>query len=228
MLLVFSATTACSIVTTAISSIPIIGWVALGITAIAGFSIYLWNTSVKFRATIKGLWAYVKTTFMGLWHLTKRVFGAIGKLILSAFRLDGKGIKNAIGQMKGAFVELGTASAYAFQEAYDKELKDSTAKEKEKAKSKKETKALASQGQTNTVIPIPKASVPISTNAHSSVGVGSGGVQSGSTKTINISIDRLVGELTIQTTNLQESSERIKEEVIKALMSAVNDVNLAI
>lgn len=47
-------------------------------------------------------------------------------------------------------------------------------------------------------------------------------------KNITVSIDRLVENLTIQTTNLHESKERIKDIVTETLVSAVNDVNYAI
>ena len=43
---------------------------------------------------------------------------------------------------------------------------------------------------------------------------------------INISINKLVEELNVQTTNLTEGTAKIKELVSKALLEAVNDVNL--
>ena len=43
---------------------------------------------------------------------------------------------------------------------------------------------------------------------------------------INISINKLVEELNVQTTNLTEGTAKIKELVSKAILEAVNDVNL--
>lgn len=43
---------------------------------------------------------------------------------------------------------------------------------------------------------------------------------------INIAIDKLVNELNVQTTNLTEGTTKIKELVSKALLEAVNDINL--
>jgi hypothetical protein len=43
---------------------------------------------------------------------------------------------------------------------------------------------------------------------------------------INISIDKLVNELNIQTNNMVEGAGRMKELVSKALLEAVNDINL--
>ena len=45
-------------------------------------------------------------------------------------------------------------------------------------------------------------------------------------KNINITIDRLIENFTVSTTNLKESTERIKEIVIEAITEGVNDVNL--
>lgn len=57
-------------------------------------------------------------------------------------------------------------------------------------------------------------------------GIGGTADKSDRIKNINISIDKLIDNFTIQTTNLQESKERIKSIVAEALLSAVNDVNL--
>jgi hypothetical protein len=46
-------------------------------------------------------------------------------------------------------------------------------------------------------------------------------------KNINITIDKLIGEFTIQTTNIKESAERLKDIVVQAIVEGCNDVNLA-
>ena len=74
-------------------SIPLVGWIAAAIAALAAIGIHFWNTSVKFRATLKGLWASFKAVFSGIWELAKNVFGGIGDLIVAAFKFDGKGIR---------------------------------------------------------------------------------------------------------------------------------------
>jgi phage-related protein len=56
-------------------------------------------------------------------------------------------------------------------------------------------------------------------------GIGGSADKSDRIKNINITIDKLVDNLTISTTTLQESAERIKEEVAEALLGAVNDAN---
>lgn len=65
-------------------------------------------------------------------------------------------------------------------------------------------------------------------NAGISEGLGAGisEVKSSAPKVFNINIDSLVKELTVQTTNLTESASKIKEEITKALLSAVNDTQI--
>lgn len=67
----------------------------------------------------------------------------------------------------------------------------------------------------------------------SSIGTGLGSIGGNSDKAdriknITINIEKLVDSLTISTTNLQESKERIKDIVAEALLSAVNDANYAV
>lgn len=44
---------------------------------------------------------------------------------------------------------------------------------------------------------------------------------------MSIHVDKLVERLEIHTANLQESAERVKDVVAQALLSALNDTNLA-
>lgn len=57
-------------------------------------------------------------------------------------------------------------------------------------------------------------------------GTISGGT-GGAGKNITINIGKLIEQLVIQTNNLQESRDKIKQEVTRALIDAVNDVNYA-
>lgn len=73
--------------------------------------------------------------------------------------------------------------------------------------------------------PITPDTNPIATNLG---GIGGSADSSDRIKNINITIDSLVGQLTIETTNMHESAERIKDMITEALLGAVNDVNLAV
>ena len=219
-----AAVTACRAVSVAIMSIPIIGWIAAAIAALVALGVYLWNTSAKFRATLKGLGAAFVATFKGIWDLAKNVFGSIGDLIKAAFSLDGKGIKDAINRLKGGFSEFGTNVGKAFNDAYNAEM--AASKKAEEAKKKGKPDPNAAGGEVPTV-DVPTVTPPDPTGG--SLGTVGGGKSDGSGKirNITVNVDKLVERFEIHTTNLSEDLGKVKDMVGEALLSALNDVNLA-
>ena len=222
-----SAVSACRAVGVAIKSIPIIGWRAAAIAALVALGTYFWNTSAKFRAVLKGIGAAFVATFKGIWDLAKNVFGSIGDLIVAAFSLDGQGIKDAINRLKGGFSDFGKNVGKAFNEAYDAEM--AAAKKEEEAKRKKEE----NPDPDAPTVDVPTVDVPVvipPDPTGGSLGTATGGKSDGSGKirNITINVDRLVERFEVHTTNLSEDLGKVKDMVSEALLSALNDVNLAI
>ena len=222
-----AAVTACRTVSAAIMSIPLIGWIAAAIAAIVAIGVYFWNTSAKFRATLKGLWASFKAVFSNIWDLAKEVFGSISDLIKAAFSLDGDGISAAISKMTGAFSKFGKETGNAFQEAYDQEIKDSLAK----AKQQKDDEG----GSGDLSDTIGNVSLPVITTPGGGGGSStdsssrhSGGGGSSKATNVTIHIGKLVDNLTIKSTNLSTDPSEVKGIITELLISAVNDANLAI
>lgn len=222
-----AAVTACRTVSAAIMSIPLIGWIAAAIAAIVAIGIYFWNTSAKFRATLKGLWASFKAVFSNIWDLAKEVFGSISDLIKAAFSLDGDGISAAISKMTGAFSKFGKETGNAFQEAYDQEIKDSLAKAKQQ---KDDEGASGDLSDTAGNVDLPVITTPGGGGGGStdSSSRHSGGGGSGKATNVTIHIGKLVDNLTIKTSNLSTDPSEVKGIITELLISAVNDANLAI
>lgn len=227
-----SAVSACRAVSVAIMNIPIVGWIAAAIAALIAIGVYFWNTSVKFRAVLKGLWAAFKAVFSGIGNLAKQTFGAIGDLIKAAFHLDAGGITAALNKLKSAYSDYGKEVGKAFNDAYTAEMK---AGEKENAKKNAQKQGKAAASPTGTTIPeVPIPTVPDVTGgtagktSSKKAGSSGGGSDSGDKiKNVSIHVDKLVERLEIHTANLQESAERVKDVVAQALLSALNDTNLA-
>lgn len=219
-----AAVTACRAVSVAIMNIPIIGWIAAAIAALVALGVYFWNTSAKFRATLKGLGASFVAVFKGIWDLAKNVFGSIGDLIKAAFSLDGQGIKDAINRLKGGFSEFGTNVGKAFNDAYNAEM--AASKKAEEAKKKGKPDPNAAGGEVPTV-DVPTVTPPDPTGG--SLGTVGGGKSDGGGKirNITVNVDKLVERFEIHTTNLSEDLGKVKDMVSEALLSALNDVNLA-
>lgn len=222
-----AAVTACRTVSAAIMSIPLIGWIAAAIAAIVAIGIYFWNTSAKFRATLKGLWASFKAVFSNIWDLAKEVFGSISDLIKAAFSLDGDGISAAISKMTGAFSKFGKETGNAFQEAYDQEIKDSLAKAKQQ---KDDEGGSGDLSDTAGNVDLPVITTPGGGGGGStdSSSRHSGGGGSGKATNVTIHIGKLVDNLTIKSTNLSTDPSEVKGIITELLISAVNDANLAI
>ena len=216
-----AATTACRAVSVAIMNIPIIGWIAAAIAALIAIGAYFWNTSAKFRAVLKGLWASFKAVFTGIGDMAKQVFGGIGDLIKAAFSLDGDGIKAALNKMKGGFADYGSQVGKAFNDAYNAEM---AASKEEQEKKEKEDDVLAGIPQ----VEIPETPVTPDPTAGTLGTVGTAPAStSDKVKNVTVNIEKLVERFEIHTTNLQGDISRVKDMVSEALLSALNDVNLA-
>lgn len=219
------AKTACRAVSVAIMNIPIIGWIAAAIAALIAIGAYFWNTSAKFRAVLKGLWASFKTVFTGIGELAKNTFGAIGDLIKAAFSLDSAGISTALNKLKSGFSDYGKQIGQAFNEAYDAEMSEAAKKEAaEKAKEKKPN---------GTTAAVPSVEVPTTDptagtlSTATAAGGGAGDSGGGKIRNVTINIEKLVERIELHTATISEGTEQIKERVLEALMGALNDTQLA-
>lgn len=229
-----TARAACSVVSTAIMSIPIVGWIAAAIAALIAVGVYFWNTSAKFRAVLKGTWAAFKACFTGIGELAKTVFGAIGDLIKAAFKLDGNGISAALNKLKGGYADFGKQVGNAFNEAYEAEMAAS-AKEQERRNQGKSKSAATANAQARAALPAtpgvatptvdPTAGTLSSASGTATAGGGSG--DGGKIKNITINIEKLVETFTIHTANMGESMEQMRAAVLETLMGAINDTQLA-
>ena len=70
--------------------------------------------------------------------------------------------------------------------------------------------------------PIPGAK-PIAPKGDLKAGISD--IKSSAPKNFTINIDKLIENLQFNTTNLSESTTKIRDEVVKVLFQAVNDVN---
>jgi len=216
-----AAVTACRAVSAAIMSIPIVGWIAAAIAALVAVGVHFWNTSVKFRATLKGLWASFKAVFSGIWELAKNVFGGIGDLIVAAFKFDGKGIREAIQRMKGGFSQFGAEVGSAFTKAYDEEIARS------KAEAAAKEKASAGEASPGGVQPTPTPDPLVAGLQTSGASAAAAAPKADKIRNITVRIDKLIDRFEIHTTNLREDVGRVRDMIAEAVVAAVNDINFA-
>lgn len=215
-----AAVTACRAVGVAIKSIPVIGWIIAVISAIAALFAYFWDTSAKFRGVIKGIGAFFVAIFKGLWDVAKDVLGGIANAIWKCVSFQWGEVGDELKKVGNAFSNYGKQAARAFSDAYNAEVN----KEKTPAESS-ETQITEVQALDETVVVPPPTVDP---TGGSLGGVGTQPAATGEKiKNVTVNVEKLVERFEIHTTNLQGDISRVKDMVSEALLSALNDVNLA-
>lgn len=226
----------------AMTSNPI-GLVITAIAALTAGVLVAWNRSEKFRGTVLGVWAALKVVgniiydfvepaingigvaFDYVSKVAKNNFGKIKTFVIDTFKQIWKFVSpilkvlaapitiagKAIGG-SGAFQKITEAFSNAFSEEVNKEEED---QEESLFSKRKASGALSGSGIAGA-------------KKDSKKGLGSGisEIKASAPKNFNINIASLVKELNINTTNLREGSAKIKEEVTKALLLAVNDLQV--
>lgn len=107
-----SAKAACRAVSVAVTSIPIIGWIAAAVAAVIGLVTLLWNKSEGFRqvvfgtweavrAAVSNAWQYIKTAAQVTWEVLKRVFTRLKEALSGLWER----IKDLFNRLKAALAE---------------------------------------------------------------------------------------------------------------------------
>ena len=86
--MVFATVTSASAMTAAISSIPIVGWIAIAVTLIGSLVAYLWTKFGEVRAFFYGLWNFIKVIFTEFYTFIFNVMKAIWEVINPANWFD--------------------------------------------------------------------------------------------------------------------------------------------
>jgi hypothetical protein len=229
---------------TAMTANPI-GVVVVALGALVAGIVVAYNQFDTFRAVVDGAWSSIqvmasniKTTFLNIPELIIKAFTQIPTALMSAFSGVGKIISALLsGDLKAIpslMADLGKdilkgnpltgfavnmaesvtkGSGAAFTNAYDNTM---TQAEKDKAA---KGKAAGSK------LDVPAAGTGAGAKAKG-VDAGISEVRSSAPKNFYISIGNLVKDLNINTTNLSAGSAKLKEEITKVLLTAVNDMQI--
>ena len=102
------AKAACRGISTAIMSIPIVGWIAAAITLVIGIFTTLWNKCEGFRGFLTGLWEVIKNIIHNIWNILHpiiaKVFGFIKAYIHTVVNI----IKTVFNWVKGVLEKVGS------------------------------------------------------------------------------------------------------------------------
>lgn len=186
-----------------------IGFVITAIAALVAIVVLCWNKFEGFRAFMFAAWAVIKVIvgqiaeyFESLYHVIKGVF-----------TFDIEEMKKGGAMAADVMFNTGKKIAQAAKDGWKEGVAD-FAKDNPAGKAGVNTpKDISKQGATGALTPAGgdagKNKLPATTGTKAT--------------TINITINTLIKEFTISTTNMQDGSAKVKGMVTQALLSAVND-----
>lgn len=226
-----------------VAAIGFWGAATLGVAFVVVSLIAAYKHFEGFRAGIWGLWEAAKQVFTNIGNFFSQIFDPIFKAIDNfkagkyleagknvaelAFNITPVGLaynasKFNFGKDVGLAFEAGQGASR--QEDYLKKRKEEKAADEGKALSAKE-KELMAQGTLSGGIEKGNAPSPPLSAGKGVAGSNSAG-SSSEVKQINITIGSLVKDLVISVNETRQVVPKIKEEVQKALVALVNDINV--
>jgi hypothetical protein len=176
--------------------------VVIAIAAVTAAVIYCYNHFATFRAVLWGVWETIKE----FGRIVGDVFMGVGKVIKGALTLSPSLISEGYDQTVNAISNAGTRLGRAFQVGYQGGLADFA-------------KSQAAEGPKSVEHHAGKM------GAEGAEGKKGATAKATGNKSVNITIkiDNLVREFSVNTKNTFESKDQIKQNVVQALLSAVND-----
>jgi hypothetical protein len=188
-------------------------WIVLAIAAVVTAIYECYQRFEMFRGIIFAIGSVIKT-YVSIWG---DMFQGLGMILKGVFTLDFETVKAGFNKItdtiKGSAKRLGQSAKDGYNAGVGDFAKDQ-AKEKE-SKTKKGLGAIK----------------PMTADVGAGAGAGkekkgTSGVSGSKVVTVNVTIGNLINDFRIQTTNIQESTTAIKDKVLQALTSAVNDSQL--
>lgn len=188
-------------------------WIVIAIGAVITAIYECYQRFETFRGVIFAIGSVIKA-YVGTWG---DMFSGLGQILKGVFTLDIEMIKSGFNKITDTIKGSATRLAKAGKEGYTAGVGD-FAKDQEKDKEGKTKKGLGAVK--------PMAMATTATDGAGKEKKGTGGVSGSKVVTVNVTIGNLINDFRIQTTNMQESTTAIKDKVLQALTSAVNDSQL--
>jgi hypothetical protein len=192
-------------------------WIVIAIAAVVTAVIACYNHFETFRGIVWAIGAVIKA-YVNIWV---DMFMGFGKMLKGVFTLDTGLIKEGFNQATSALFNAGKNLGDAAKKGYKNGIADFHKDAVKDAQKEKEGKAGNTKGLAGM-----KAVAPTTASTTAKPTKGTAGVQGNKAVTVNIQIGSLIHDFSIKTTNIQESATAIKEKVVMALTSAVNDSQL--
>lgn len=201
-----------------------ITYVVLAIAALVGSLVYAWKKFEGFRAWLFGLWEAFKAVFKNIAELAKNVLGNIGEMILGVLTLDTDRIDKGFSGLSSAFSDYGRSIADGFRKGYsegvesfrrDKALEDAA-----------KLAEMPTGGLDDASKLVNNTAGVTGSSVTGSAGVSQAAAGARAQRNISISINNLVENFTVSTTNMKDAPERVRQNMVEALAASLRDVQM--
>jgi hypothetical protein len=185
-------------------------WIVAGIALVITGIYEAYQRFETFRGVLFAIGNVIKTYVM-IWG---DMFLGLGQILKGVFTLDFETIKAGFNKItetvKGSAMRLGKSAKDGYNAGIADFAKDQVEK---KGETKKGLGGIKPMNAKAGVGGVPETKP-------------TAGVSGSKVVTVNVTIGNLINDFRIQTTNIQESTSAIKDKVLQALTSAVNDSQL--
>lgn len=181
-----------------------IGWIVVGIAAIAAAVVYCYQKFAEFRGVLFGVWEFIKEWV----RIVGDAFSGLGRTLKGVFSLNPQeiqaGMLQTVDVVRGAAKRLAEAAKRGYEEGLADFAKDEAAK-------------TANAPKTGPAPKAPKAPAPVGLADQTKGAKGTKAI------TITVNIGSLIKDFKISTTNITDATGKVREAVTQALLAAVND-----
>lgn len=201
-------------------------WLVLGIVAIGTAVVYAWNRFEGFRGFMFGMWEVLKETGKLIYDFMIQPLFAFGKTLIGVMTFDRKMIAGGIAQMSEVFKEnvfdRAKEIGLSFAKGYGDGVRNFNAEDSEVMNLANKKGAVGSAFGDGTT---PPGTSPAGDMTKLKSGIDSitgGGKQ---VKNISITLRNLVENLTVQSQNVREGADEVRDILTRELLQVLNTSN---
>lgn len=210
----------CRVISMAIKSIPVVGWIIAIITAVTALVVFLWNKFAEVRAFFYGLGNFLKVFFLEGWRFIFNVVRAIIDVINPANWFDDDfHFSDVWDRLAGQALEGGKKVGSAFSDGWKAGMENW---EKSHPKEQKEEKVSGFKIDPNN--PVNRINIPnngsgSSTGGQQAKGLSGGG--SGNVRNITMNVTMNNNFHVAGGNDIKRISDRVKQEILAVMTDAV-------
>lgn len=210
----------CRVISMAIKSIPVVGWIIAIITAVTALVVFLWNKFAEVRAFFYGLGNFLKVFFLEGWRFIFNVVRAIIDVINPANWFDDDfHFSDVWDRLAGQALEGGKKVGSAFSDGWKAGMENW---EKSHPKEQKEEKVSGFKIDPNN--PVNRINIPNNGSGSSTGGQqakGLSGGSSGNVRNITMNVTMNNNFHVAGGNDIKRISDRVKQEILAVMTDVV-------